>query len=215
MDLSEFYQERRAEIDLLADDAALFLLTFLESLGSATLFRLRNELGWPTTETEVALSRLFEGGFVTDDPRHGDAIIATVKGRRMLETLELLGAAERETPVEPTNALPLFAAASVVLGVFGLQKGRGRWPEFLAGLAAGCGAGMLLAAQSGQETRGRIRGTARQSWRELGRREAKLVGEINRRVKEQLDDALHTGRRASNRIGAEIDRAERRQSLAE
>lgn len=85
--LLEFYGDNRREVELLADEPLLFLLSFIAEIRSATLPALAEELGWPIDELTGLVSSLISGGFVMQTLT--EEIYVTESAKRFLRSAGL------------------------------------------------------------------------------------------------------------------------------
>jgi hypothetical protein len=160
MDILDAYNQRRHRIDVIANDAALFLLGYLHELGGAERETLEVETGWPPAFAEQTISLLIAGRCVEDTGR----LYVTPSGRQLLETTGLV-----ESRPEIAGALVPAALVACGIGVgLGLTASSRRPSPFWLGLMAGIAAGVLYAPASGRDTRGSLRRRGSDVQRALG-----------------------------------------------
>ena len=87
MTLLEFYSEHKGELAVLADDRALFVLSFVGRQGTMSIKELSEHLGWSTGELERLWSIVASAGLGEAAP----TLRLTEGGRGFLETLGLGG----------------------------------------------------------------------------------------------------------------------------
>jgi RNA polymerase sigma factor (sigma-70 family) len=119
--LLEFFRDRRNEIELLADDRALFLLSFICELEGARVPELVEHLGWPVDFVSNFVGRLRQRGFLRKEP--ADSVAVSDSGRRILEAVGLRPKPPRAPAVIRTSS----------------QPGQSRWPVFTAAFPMGAG----------------------------------------------------------------------------
>jgi len=94
MDLLEYYRAQKAQVDVLSDPRALFLLALAQQLKLSTLQQLAAHLRWSHDEVRSLWSKIAEAGFGEDllfGGSEGDRIRFSPAGQKELLRLGLVG----------------------------------------------------------------------------------------------------------------------------
>src|SRR5437899_1596120 len=149
MELLEYYSSHKSEIEVIADDRALFLLCYISRVGVCRVPTLATELGWSFDETVSELRTLDRGQFIK---RLGRTVNITSAGRELLQSLGLLEEPSRSVVERPgrggSSSLSVLLAVGVGAGILFAMRPRSnetrRVVQFLLGLGMGAGAGTLF-----------------------------------------------------------------------
>jgi DNA-binding NarL/FixJ family response regulator len=87
LSLLEFSRDHEHELEVLSDEKAVFLLSFVNELGEATISGLASHLGWTPGDIEQLCLKLTKGGFAWSTSPAG--IRATEPGRHLLRLLRM------------------------------------------------------------------------------------------------------------------------------
>ncbi|MEW5720765.1 MAG: hypothetical protein AB1817_19225, partial [Chloroflexota bacterium] len=86
--LLELYRQHRDEIDVLTDDTSLFLLGFIQQIGTVRAGELSRELNLPMAELSKKLQRLTRAQLIATGAA---GLTATAMGARLLQEIGFLG----------------------------------------------------------------------------------------------------------------------------
>ncbi|MBI5030211.1 MAG: hypothetical protein HZB51_06770 [Chloroflexi bacterium] len=103
--LLELYRAHRAEIDVLTDQTALFILAFTNTMNGVQIDELAGDLGISMASLQTRLDPLLRGALMR---QHGERLAVTVLGKRILEEIGFLTPPipPTDTPGEPPNKPP-------------------------------------------------------------------------------------------------------------
>lgn len=93
--LLELYREHRAEIDVLTDSTALFMLTFTNAMNGVQMDELAGDLGISMAALQARLEPLLRGGMMR---QREERLTVTALGKRILEEIGFL-----TPPIPPTD----------------------------------------------------------------------------------------------------------------
>ena len=152
MDVLEAYRQNPGEIDVIADQNALFFLSFLNALGGAVTADISDELGWRREEIQAAVALLTDGRFIGEYGSRG-RLVVTSEGRALLDSVGLSKYSEGPNDRGSSNVLLGIAAVAMIAGATLVARTyEGKPKRNVSSLLLGFGVGFGLAAIAAPRT---------------------------------------------------------------